>query len=84
MEDKKFEVDAGVEKEIIECFIGFIPPDTLPQLTEAAAKMMGTAAIDKAVEMGRELNLTPEEAINRLLISLRYGHEMPERGETIH
>ncbi|MDI9803996.1 hypothetical protein [Citrobacter koseri] len=73
-----------MEKEIYQCFLGFLPPDTDQALAELTAKYMTTAAIDGAVKMGKEMGLTSEESLKRLLESLRYGENMPERGETIH
>lgn len=45
---------------------------------------MAVAAIDKVIDMGGELGLKPEESLHRLLMSLKYGKEMPKRGEAIH
>lgn len=74
----------NMEKEIYECFLGLIPPETPARFAKQAAKAMAVAAIEKAIEMGKELGIKPEEALHRLLMSLKYGKEMPERGETIH
>ncbi|HBQ2540137.1 TPA: hypothetical protein L7T55_002874 [Klebsiella pneumoniae] len=73
-----------MEKEIYEHFLGMLPADTPKRFAKHAAMAMAVAAIDKAVEMGEALGLPPEESKRRLLMSLRYGHEMPERGEIIH
>ncbi|BHD71943.1 hypothetical protein [Salmonella enterica] len=73
-----------MEDEIYRCFLGFVAPDTPEQLAECAARAMAKAAMVKAVEMGKEVGLEPEEALHRLLMSLKYGKDMPERGETIH
>lgn len=73
-----------MDKEIYQCFLGFIPPDTDRELAEYAAGVMAATAISGAIKMGKEMGLTPEEAVTRLLNSLKYGKDMPERGETIH
>ena len=84
MSDKGGYKSGELEQEIIKCFEGFIPKDTPARFAKQAAKAMAVAAIDQAIDMGRESGLKPEEALNRLLMSLRYGKDMPERGETIH
>lgn len=73
-----------MEKEIYKCFLEFIPPETPARFAKQAAKAMAVAAIDQAIEMGKEAGLKPEEALHRLLMSLKYGKDMPERGERIH
>ncbi|EMD6907140.1 hypothetical protein VRU76_001710 [Citrobacter freundii] len=84
MSDKGGYKPGELEQEIIKCFEGFIPKDTPARFAKQAAKAMAVAAIDQAIEMGRESGLKPEEALHRLLMSLKYGKDMPERGETIH
>ena len=84
MSDKGGYKPGELEQEIIKCFEGFIPKDTPARFAKQAAKAMAVAAIDQAIDMGRESGLKAEEALNRLLMSLRYGKDMPERGETIH
>ncbi|WP_418457872.1 hypothetical protein ACNSOB_02255 [Citrobacter braakii] len=73
-----------MEDEIYRCFLELVIPRTPKPFAEYAARTMANAAIEKAVKMGKEVGLKPEEAIHRLLMSLKYGKEMPERGETIH
>ena len=75
MSDKGGYKPGELEREIIKCFEGFIPKDTPARFAKQAAKAMAVAAIDQ---------LKPEEALHRLLMSLKYGKDMPERGETIH
>ncbi|HAV1441650.1 TPA: hypothetical protein NU786_003572 [Enterobacter hormaechei subsp. xiangfangensis] len=82
MSDKGGYKPGELEQEIIKCFEGFIPKDTPARFAKQAAKAM--AAIDQAIEMGGVSGLKPEEALHRLLMSLKYGKDMPERGETIH
>ncbi|WP_080076653.1 hypothetical protein [Salmonella enterica] len=84
MSDKGGYKPSELEQEIIKCFEGFIPKDTPARFAKQAAKAMAVAAIDQAIDMGRESGLKPEEALYRLLMSLKYGKDMPERGETIH
>ncbi|MEB0884665.1 hypothetical protein VC838_09335 [Citrobacter freundii] len=84
MSDKGGYKPGELEQEIIKCFEGFIPKDTPARFAKQAAKAMAVAAIDQAIDMGRESGLKPEEALHRLLMSLKYGKDMPERGETIH
>lgn len=84
MSDKGGYKPGELEQEIIKCFEGFIPADTSARFAKQAAKAMAVAAIDQAIEMGVVSGLKPEEALYRLLMSLKYGKDMPERGETIH
>lgn len=84
MSDKGGYKPGELEQEIIKCFEGFIPKDTPARFAKQAAKAMAVAAIDQAIDMGRESGIKPDEALHRLLMSLKYGKDMPERGETIH
>ena len=84
MSDKGGNKSGELEQEIIKCFEGFIPKDTPARFAKQAAKAMAVAAIDQMIDMGRASGLKPEESLHRLLMSLKYGKDMPERGETIH
>lgn len=78
------ELVGSVEEEIYQCFLSFIPSDTPKQIAEHGAKFMAVTAISQTIEECRKLNIGPEEAMQRLLLSLKYDHLIPKDDNVIH
>lgn len=78
------ELVGSVEEEIYQCFLGFIPPETPKQIAEQGARFMAVTAISQTIKVCRELNIGPEEAMQRLLLSLKYDHLIPKDDNVIH